>query len=220
MPTAKRLSSTGLYPAGRQRPAGRRRRAPARRIQPSSFYRLPRSDYHRVMSTTKHPISIGTSGWSYPEWDGAFYPPGMDPSDYLSWYADRFPIVEVDSTFYRVPTRRMVQGWHNHTPPGFRFALKVPQAITHKKQLQGCEKDDRGVRRGDRPPGREADLRLAPDGVFQSRAVPVAGGVPGGPRPVPGVVAARCSAAGAGDPQPEVGRSTSWPMCSGGTTRP
>jgi uncharacterized protein YecE (DUF72 family) len=65
----------------------------------------------------------------------------MDPSDYLSWYADRFPIVEVDSTFYRVPTRRMVQGWRNHTPPGFRFALKVPQVITHKKQLQDCEAD-------------------------------------------------------------------------------
>ena len=109
------------------------------------------------MSTATHPILIGTSGWSYPEWDGAFYPPGMDPADYLGFYADRFPIVEVDSTFYRVPPRRMVQGWRNHTPPGFRFALKVPQAITHKKQLQG-------LRRGRptefaaaiRPMGREA----------------------------------------------------------------
>jgi uncharacterized protein YecE (DUF72 family) len=93
------------------------------------------------MSTTSHPILIGTSGWSYPEWDGAFYPPGIDPADYLPWYADRFPIVEVDSTFYCVPTRRMVLGWRNHTPSGFRFALKVPQAITHKKQLQDCEKE-------------------------------------------------------------------------------
>jgi uncharacterized protein YecE (DUF72 family) len=93
------------------------------------------------MSTTTHPILIGTSGWSYPEWDGAFYPPGMDPADYLGFYADRFPIVEVDSTFYRVPTRRMVQGWRNHTPPGFRFALKVPQVITHKKELRDCGAD-------------------------------------------------------------------------------
>lgn len=93
------------------------------------------------MSTTKHPILIGTSGWSYPEWDGAFYPPGMEAADYLSWYADRFPIVEVDSTFYRVPTRRMVDGWRRHTPPGFRFALKVPQVITHKKQLHDCQAD-------------------------------------------------------------------------------
>ena len=76
------------------------------------------------MSTTQRPILIGTSGWSYPEWDGAFYPPGMDPADYLSWYADRFPVVEVDSTFYRVPPRRMVEGWRRHTPAAFRFAAQ------------------------------------------------------------------------------------------------
>ena len=57
------------------------------------------------MSSTPHSILIGCSGWSYPEWDGAFYPAGMDPSDYLAWYAGHFRIVEVDSTFYRVPIR-------------------------------------------------------------------------------------------------------------------
>jgi uncharacterized protein YecE (DUF72 family) len=93
------------------------------------------------MSHTTHPILIGCSGWSYPEWEGAFYPPGTASSDYLAWYADHFRVVEVDSTFYRVPTRRMVYGWRNHTPVGFRFALKVPQTITHKKQLQDCESD-------------------------------------------------------------------------------
>jgi uncharacterized protein YecE (DUF72 family) len=93
------------------------------------------------MSSSSHPILIGCSGWSYPEWEGAFYPSGTDPSDYLPWYADHFPIVEVDSTFYRVPTRSMVHGWRKRTPDAFRFALKVPQIITHRKQLEDCGKD-------------------------------------------------------------------------------
>jgi uncharacterized protein YecE (DUF72 family) len=93
------------------------------------------------MSTTAHAILIGTSGWSYPDWEGVYYPPGMDPSDYLAHYADRFPIVEVDCTFYRLPTRRMVLRWQNQTSPGFRFALKVPQVITHQKQLKDCKAD-------------------------------------------------------------------------------
>jgi uncharacterized protein YecE (DUF72 family) len=65
----------------------------------------------------------------------------MDSSDYLAWYAGHFPIVEVDSTFYRTPTRRMVQAWRDRTPAGFRFALKVPQTITHQKQLQDCDRE-------------------------------------------------------------------------------
>jgi uncharacterized protein YecE (DUF72 family) len=93
------------------------------------------------MSNTANPILIGCSGWSYPDWEGPFYPEGMKNGDYLSWYSDRFPIVEVDSTFYRVPSKGMVQGWRDKTPKGFRFVLKVPQAITHQKQLRGCEAD-------------------------------------------------------------------------------
>ena len=93
------------------------------------------------MSETTNPILIGCSGWSYPDWAGPFYPEGMAPGEYLGWYADRFPIVEVDSTFYRVPSKGMVQGWREKTPKDFRFALKVPQVITHQKQLRGCEAD-------------------------------------------------------------------------------
>jgi uncharacterized protein YecE (DUF72 family) len=93
------------------------------------------------MSEQPHPIRIGCSGWSYPDWEGAFYPEGMPAGDYLEYYADRFPIVEVDSTFYRVPSARMVQGWRNRTPPDFRFALKVPQVITHQKQLRDCDRE-------------------------------------------------------------------------------
>jgi uncharacterized protein YecE (DUF72 family) len=90
------------------------------------------------MSEQPHPILIGCSGWSYPDWEGVFYPEGMAAGEYLPYYADRFPIVEVDSTFYRVPTARMVRGWRDRTPDGFKFAPKVPQVITHQKQLRDC----------------------------------------------------------------------------------
>ncbi len=91
------------------------------------------------MSPSKNSILIGCSGWSYADWEGPFYPEGMASGEYLGWYADRFPIVEVDSTFYRVPSKGMVEGWRRKTPAGFKFALKVPQVITHQKQLRDCE---------------------------------------------------------------------------------
>jgi uncharacterized protein YecE (DUF72 family) len=118
------------------------------------------------MSTKAHPILIGTSGWSYPDWEGVFYPAGLDSADYLAWYADRFPIVEVDSTFYRVPTRRMVHAWRNHTPPGFRFALKVPQAITHKKQLKECEAEVEEFAAALQPLGEKLSCALLQMGYF------------------------------------------------------
>jgi len=93
------------------------------------------------MSEQPHPILIGCSGWSYPDWEGVFYPEGMKAGEYLGYYADRFPIVEVDSTFYRVPTPPMVRGWRDKTPDEFRFALKVPQVITHQKQLRDCDRE-------------------------------------------------------------------------------
>jgi uncharacterized protein YecE (DUF72 family) len=96
----------------------------------------------------------------------------MDPADYLGWYADRFPIVEVDSTFYRVPTRRMVQGWRNHTPTGFRFALKVPQVITHKKQLDGCDKDIEEFVAAIEPLGDKLSCALLQLGYFNREQFP------------------------------------------------
>lgn len=93
------------------------------------------------MSTT---IRIGTSGWSYDDWVGPFYPAGTGTGDYLNYYASQWDTVEVDSTFYRPPSRRMVQGWAARTPPGFTFALKIPNTITHEKVLVGCEADMEG----------------------------------------------------------------------------
>ena len=93
------------------------------------------------MTRPKNPILIGCSGWSYPDWVGPFYPDGMEPGDFLGWYADRFPVVEVDSTFYRPPSAGMVRGWRSRTPDGFKFALKVPKVISHEKGLKDCQEE-------------------------------------------------------------------------------
>jgi uncharacterized protein YecE (DUF72 family) len=86
-----------------------------------------------------HPIRIGCCGWSYKDWAGQFYPRGLPPGRFLESYASRFDLVEVDSTFYRPPSPRMVEGWRTKTPAGFRFSLKVPQTITHEKVLLDCD---------------------------------------------------------------------------------
>ncbi len=88
-----------------------------------------------------HTLSIGTSGWSYKDWAGTFYPAGIRPIDYLALYAERFGCVEVDSTYYAIPAPRTVQGWADRTPEAFRFALKAPGAITHEKMLADCDSE-------------------------------------------------------------------------------
>jgi len=85
-----------------------------------------------------HPVRVGTCGWSYKDWSGVFYPKGLPAGEYLSFLAEQFPIVEVDSTFYRSPSPTMVQNWHDRTPENFGFSLKVPQTITHEKALVNC----------------------------------------------------------------------------------
>ena len=81
-------------------------------------------------------IRIGTQGWNYTGWVGAFYPSGTRPPDFLGLYARAFDVVEVDSTFYAVPAPKTVRGWAERTPEGFTFALKMPQEITHERRLQ------------------------------------------------------------------------------------
>jgi len=80
-------------------------------------------------------IRIGTQGWSYPDWVGTFYPAGSRQEHYLPFYAGVFDTVELDTTFYHPPRASVVRSWARHTPPGFRFAAKVPQAITHTARL-------------------------------------------------------------------------------------
>jgi uncharacterized protein YecE (DUF72 family) len=88
-----------------------------------------------------HPVRIGTCGWAYKDWQGVFYPRGLAAAGQLPYYAERYPIVEVDSTFYASPALRTVQGWRDKTPDGFGFSLKVPQVITHEKVLNDCGKE-------------------------------------------------------------------------------
>ena len=85
-------------------------------------------------------IHLGTQGWNYDAWVGPFYPDGTRPGDYLTLYARAFDTVEVDSTFYAIPPERTVRGWAERTPPGFTFALKLPQELTHERRLR--EVDD------------------------------------------------------------------------------
>ncbi len=75
--------------------------------------------------TKKPDIRIGTSAFTAAGWEGSFYPPGMKPADYLSFYATKFETVELDNTFYRTPAVSTVKGWNAKTPPGFIFAAKV-----------------------------------------------------------------------------------------------
>ncbi|MCI4341600.1 MAG: DUF72 domain-containing protein [Thermoplasmata archaeon] len=83
-------------------------------------------------------IRIGTSGWDYPEWVGPVYPPRGN-LDKLRFYTGLFPIVEVNSTFYRLPPTSYAASWVRRTPSGFRFALKFPQTITHERRLVGAD---------------------------------------------------------------------------------
>jgi uncharacterized protein YecE (DUF72 family) len=84
-------------------------------------------------------LRIGTSSWSAESWVGPFYPPGTRPADFLPYYATQFDTVEVDSTFYRTPSKQMVKNWYARTPPGFTFAAKFPRAITHDRVLLDCD---------------------------------------------------------------------------------
>jgi len=83
-------------------------------------------------------ILIGTSGWDYPEWAGRVYPP-HGASDRLRYYAGLFPIVEVNSTFYRLPAPSVAASWAQRTPSRFRFAAKFPRSITHDLRLVGAD---------------------------------------------------------------------------------
>jgi len=71
-------------------------------------------------------IRVGTSGWSYPSWRGGFYPAGMQPADFLRFYAGRFDTVELNSTGYRLPSEDQFRRWADAVPDGFRFAVKLP----------------------------------------------------------------------------------------------
>jgi uncharacterized protein YecE (DUF72 family) len=84
-------------------------------------------------------LRIGTSSFTAAGWRGPFYPKNISEQDRLSFYSTKFDTVEIDSTFYGPPSANTVRGWNAKTPPGFVFAAKVPQVITHDKVLVNCD---------------------------------------------------------------------------------
>jgi len=84
---------------------------------------------------------IGTSGWSYSSWEGIFYPKKLERKWWLPYYTKVFNYVEIDSTFYQIPAKNMVDLWNARTPPNFKFSAKFPRVITHEKKFQNCQRE-------------------------------------------------------------------------------
>jgi uncharacterized protein YecE (DUF72 family) len=107
-----------------------------------SAFRFALGTPHPAQFRTSHSefemIWIGTSGYNYPEWKGTFYPADLPASKMLPFYAARFPTVEINYTFYRLPTEKMVAAWAAATPDAFRLTLKAPKRITHDRRLRDC----------------------------------------------------------------------------------
>jgi uncharacterized protein YecE (DUF72 family) len=127
----------------------------------------------------------GTSGYSYKEWRGVFYPPDIHQDQWLSYYASRLPAVEINNTFYRMPRKHVVETWRDSVPESFRFVIKASRRITHQSRLNNAEEStayliDRAMVLGERlgavlfqlPPYMRADVdrlcsfqQLLPDGL-------------------------------------------------------
>lgn len=92
------------------------------------------------VQASQAPWHIATSGWHYSHWRGNFYPLELAPADWLAFYAQTFSSVEVNNTFYRLPSVQTVQSWAQQTPPDFIFAVKASRLLTHMKKLRDCAK--------------------------------------------------------------------------------
>jgi uncharacterized protein YecE (DUF72 family) len=84
-------------------------------------------------------IHVGTSGWSYKDWAGVFYPPKIKGADQLAYYAGQFDSVEINATFYRTPNQPMIDAWNRNLPPSFHLVVKGARSVTHLKKLANCE---------------------------------------------------------------------------------
>jgi uncharacterized protein YecE (DUF72 family) len=88
-------------------------------------------------------LYVGTSGYSYKEWKGSFYPAKIPATDMLSYYAARLQAVELNNTFYRLPQKSMIESWKSQVPENFRFTMKASQLITHFKKLKDAGNETR-----------------------------------------------------------------------------
>ena len=86
-------------------------------------------------------IHVGTSGYGYKEWKGKFYPPQIRAAEMLRFYAERLATVEINNTFYRMPTENLLRSWAGQVPDDFLFAFKAPQVITHLKRLKNVDEE-------------------------------------------------------------------------------
>jgi uncharacterized protein YecE (DUF72 family) len=84
-------------------------------------------------------LHVGTSGYNFPEWKGSFYPPKLPSAKWLEYYAQQLGTVEINYTFYRMPSDKTVAGWDAATPESFTFVLKAPQKITHIARLRNVD---------------------------------------------------------------------------------
>jgi uncharacterized protein YecE (DUF72 family) len=130
-------------------------------------------------------IVVGTSGWQYADWKGGFYPPEVPQRDWLPYFSERFPAVEINNTFYMLPREEVFVGWRERSADDFMFAVKASRYITHIRRLRDCREPVgrlwRSARRLGRklgpvlfqlPPNLAADpdrlgsfLRLLPNGM-------------------------------------------------------
>ena len=86
-------------------------------------------------------LYVGTSGYSYKEWKGSFYPEKLAAKEMLSYYASKLPAVEINNTFYRMPTASVLESWAEQVPQSFRFSIKASRRITHNKRLKEAGDD-------------------------------------------------------------------------------
>src|SRR5258708_3274438 len=87
-------------------------------------------------------LHVGTSGYSYKEWKGNFYPEDLPAKEMLSYYSQRLPAVEINNTFYRLPQPGMIQNWKEQVPEDFRFSIKASQRITHIKRMNNNDEKE------------------------------------------------------------------------------
>jgi uncharacterized protein YecE (DUF72 family) len=86
-------------------------------------------------------VFIGTSGWHYKHWHSTFYPDDMEKQDFLSYYSHRFPTVEVNATFYRLPTEKVIHDWRDKVFKDFIYSVKGSRLITHYKRLRSIDQE-------------------------------------------------------------------------------
>jgi uncharacterized protein YecE (DUF72 family) len=84
-------------------------------------------------------IFVGTSGWTYDDWAGRFYPEGVKGSERLGFYVTKFDTVEINATFYRLPTQTMLDAWNRRLPASFQLVVKGSRVVTHLKKLSDCQ---------------------------------------------------------------------------------